>query len=197
MGDRPGGRAARPQAHAGHRESGPAFLPDGDLLFTSARPDPDEAEPADDAPAALWRLPPAGEAHVVGSRAGGIGPPVVARAAGTVVVAAKTLPGAVTDEDDAARRTARKDRKIGAVLHAAHPVRYWDSDLGPDEERLLAGTVPADGMITWRDLTPTPGPGPRRVRGHPGRRGGGRRVGGARTARRQPHDAGGRRRRLR
>ena len=81
---------------------------------------------------------------------------MVARAAGTVVVAAKTLPGAVTDEDDAARRAARKARKIGAVLHAAHPVRYWDSDLGPDEERLLAGTVPADGVITWCDLTPTP-----------------------------------------
>jgi dipeptidyl aminopeptidase/acylaminoacyl peptidase len=150
-GERPARRLTR-----GTGESGQAFLPDGDLLFTSARPDPDEAEPADDTPAALWRLPPAGEAHVVGSRAGGIGPPVVARAAGTVVVGAKTLPGAVTDEDDAARRAARKARKIGAVLHAAHPVRYWDSDLGPDEERLLAGTVPADGVITWCDLTPTP-----------------------------------------
>ena len=92
----------------------------------------------------------------MGSRAGGIGPPVVARDADTVVVGAKTLPGAVTDEDDAARRAARKDRKIGAVLHAAHPVRYWDSDLGPDEERLLAGAVPADGTVAWRDLTPTP-----------------------------------------
>ena len=153
--DPAGGRPAR-RLTRGTGESGPAFLPDGDLLFTSARPDPDEAEPADDAPAALWRLPPAGEAHVVGSRAGGIGPPVVARAAGTVVVGAKTLPGAVTDEDDAARRAARKDRKIGAVLHAAHPVRYWDSDLGPDEERLLAGAVPADGAVAWRDLTPTP-----------------------------------------
>jgi len=153
--DPAGARPAR-RLTRGTGESAPAFLPDGDLLFTSARPDPDEAEAADDAPAALWRLPPAGEAHVVGSRAGGIGPPVVACAAGTVVVGAKTLPGAVTDEDDAARRAARKARKIGAVLHAAHPVRYWDSDLGPDEERLLAGTVPADGVITWCDLTPTP-----------------------------------------
>ena len=153
--DPAGARPAR-RLTRGTGESAPAFLPDGDLLFTSARPDPERAEPDDDAPAALWRLPPTGEAHVVGTRAGGIGPPVVARDAGTVAAAAKTLPGAVTDEDDAARRAARKARKIGAVLHAAHPVRYWDSDLGPDEERLLAGTVPADGVITWCDLTPTP-----------------------------------------
>ena len=150
-GERPARRLTR-----GTGESGPAFLPDGDLLFTSARPDPDEAEPADDAPAALWRLPPAGEAHVVGTRAGGIGAPVVARDAGTVVVAAKTLPGAVTDEDDAARRKARAERKVGAILHAAHPVRHWDHDLGPDENRLLAGTVPADGAVAWCDLSPAP-----------------------------------------
>jgi dipeptidyl aminopeptidase/acylaminoacyl peptidase len=140
----------------GTGESAPAFLPGGDLLFTSARPDPERAEPDDDAPAALWRLPPAGEAHVVGTRAGGIGPPVVATDAGTVVVAAKTLPGAVTDEDDAGRRKARAERKVGAILHAAHPVRHWDHDLGPDENRLLAGTVPADGAVAWCDLTPAP-----------------------------------------
>ena len=153
--DPAGARPAR-RLTRGTGESAPAFLPDGDLLFTSARPDPERAEPDDDAPAALWRLPPAGEAHVVGTRAGGIGPPVVATDAGTVVVAAKTLPGAVTDEDDAARRKARAERKVGAILHAAHPVRHWDHDLGPDENRLLAGTVPADGAVAWCDLSPAP-----------------------------------------
>jgi len=155
-GERPARRLTR-----GTGEAAPAFLPNGDLLFTSARPDPDRPksarEPAADAPAALWRLPVAGEAHVVGNRAGGIAEPVVARDAGTVVVAAMTLPAAVTDEDDEARRKRRREKKISAILHAAHPVRFWDHDLGPDEKRLLAGTACADGTITWQDLTPTPG----------------------------------------
>ncbi len=154
--DPAGVRAAR-RLTRGTGESAPAFLPDGDLLFTSARPDPDRKEPDDDAPAALWRLPTAGEAHVVGTRAGGIGAPAVARDAGTVVVTAMTLPAAVTDEDDEARRKARREKKVSAILHTAHPVRYWDHDLGPDENRLLVGTVPADGPVVWRDLTPAPG----------------------------------------
>src|SRR6185312_14663106 len=89
--DPTGARPAR-RLTRGTGEAAPVFLPDGSLLFTSARLDPEREEPAEDAPAALWRLPPAGEAHVVGTRAGGIGPPVVACAAGTVVVGAKTLP---------------------------------------------------------------------------------------------------------
>ena len=83
------------------------------------------------------------------------------------------------------------------MLHAAHPVRFWDHDLGPDEERLLVGRRARRRRDRLARPRPRPGPGPRRVRGHPGRRGGRRRVGGARAARRQPHDAGGRRRRVR
>ena len=48
-----------------------------------------------------------------------------------------TLPGAADTEADEKRRKARKDAKVGAVLHRRRPVRYWDHDLGPDEVRLL------------------------------------------------------------
>jgi hypothetical protein len=140
-------------------EAAPVFAPDGDLLFVSARPDPDAAAPPAEARAALWRLPAAGEACVTGTRPGGIGGLAVAHEAGTVVVTAATLPGAATGEDDQARRTARKDAGVSGILHAGHPVRFWDHDLGPDAPRLLVhegGPGGSDGGA-WRDLTPDPG----------------------------------------
>ncbi|WP_028925853.1 S9 family peptidase [Pseudonocardia acaciae] len=142
-------------------ERAPAFTPDGDLLFVSARPDPERAPAApakDEPPAALWLLPKGGgEARVVGTRPGGVDAPSVAAASGTVLVTSATLPGAVTGEDDERRRTARREKKISAVLHDGYPVRYWDHHLGPDQTRLLAAEPPAEGRIDWIDLTPTPG----------------------------------------
>jgi dipeptidyl aminopeptidase/acylaminoacyl peptidase len=136
-------------------ESAPAFTPDGTLLFTSARPDP-EAKEAKDTPAALWALPVRGEARVVGTRPGGVSAPLTARRADTVVVVSPTLPGSDDATEgptsDQARRTARTDRKISAILHSGYPVRYWDADLGPDEPRYLVRDQNA-----WRDLTPSPG----------------------------------------
>src|SRR3954470_12383779 len=115
-----------------------AFLPDGGLLFTSARPDPQAKD--DDPPAALWLLPAGGgEARVVASRAGGVEGAVVAADQGTVVLASNPLPAAAGGEDDEKRRKARKDLKVSAILHEQYPVRFWDADLGPDEVRLLAG----------------------------------------------------------
>ncbi|WP_308259380.1 prolyl oligopeptidase family serine peptidase [Pseudonocardia sp. H11422] len=156
--DPTGDRPARRLTRGATGEQGAAFTPDGDLLFVSARPDPDE-KPKDPAPAALWLLPAGGgEARVVGSRPGGVGAPVVAEQAGTVVVTSMTLPGAVTGEDDHQRRTARTDKEVSAILHSGYPVRFWDHDLGPDRPRLLAGSVPADeGVVEWADLTPDPG----------------------------------------
>ena len=97
---------------------------------------------------------------------------MVARDEGTVVLAALDPPGALGADDDEQRRKARKDAKVTAILHESYPVRWWDDDLGPDEVRLLAGRVPADpaagtgdrelGRIALRDLTPSPGPRPRR-----------------------------------
>ncbi len=150
----PDGRRPARQLTRGPSASSPVFTPDGDLLFTAARPDPDAEDPDDDAPAALWRLPPTGEAHVAASRPGALSGPVVAREAGTVLVTAATLPGSASAEDDAARRKARDEKKVTAILHAGTPVRFWDHDLGPDEPHLLAG---GGDPPVLADLTPAPG----------------------------------------
>jgi dipeptidyl aminopeptidase/acylaminoacyl peptidase len=155
--DPTGTRPARQLTRGATGESTPVFTPDGDLLFTSARPDPERAEPQPDDPAALWRLPASGEAQVVATRPGGLAAPAVARTAGTVVATSMTLPGATSAEDDQERRKARRDRKVSGILHAGYPVRHWDTDLGPDEPRLVAGEPSEDGTGSWRDLTPAPG----------------------------------------
>jgi len=149
----PAGQAPAHRLTFGEKgESQPRFTPQGDLLFVTGRQDP----ATKDAPetASLWRLPVRGEARSVATRAGGVAAIEVARDAGTVLVTSPTLPGSGDDESDTARRRARKDGKVSAILHAGYPVRNWDSDVGPDEPRLLVHT--ADG---WRDLTPAPGRG--------------------------------------
>jgi dipeptidyl aminopeptidase/acylaminoacyl peptidase len=156
--DPAGTRPARRLTRGDPGEHAAAFTPDGDLLFLSARRDPDpdfDADDTDDPPAALWRLPATGgEAQPVGARPGGLAAPVVAREAGTVVCRALTLPAAVTADDDAARRAARRTAKVTALLHDGHPVRFWDHDLGPDRPRLLAAPpTPPGTRPTWTDLT--------------------------------------------
>lgn len=147
----PAGREPARRLTRGEKgESQPVFTPDGDLLFVSGRQDPDTKDAPESS--SLWALPPRGEARSVATRAGGVSAVAVARDAGTVLVTSPTLPAAVTDADDAARRKARKDGAVTAILHAGYPIRYWDHDLGPDEPRLLVHTD--DG---WRDLTPAPG----------------------------------------
>lgn len=158
-------------------ESGAAYLPDGSLLFVSARPGA-----GDDETAQLWVLPAAGgEARPLTALPGGVGGIVaVATDAPTVVISASLMRSASTLEDDARIRADRKKRKVAAILHEAYPVRHWDHDLGPDEPHLLAldlGALPAetpggdrasdapkDGPApypTWLprlvDLTPSPG----------------------------------------
>jgi dipeptidyl aminopeptidase/acylaminoacyl peptidase len=167
--DPAGIRPARRLTRSAKGETPVAFLPDGGLLFTSARPDA-QAKDDDEPPAALWLLPAAGgEARVVASRPGGVEGAVAAADEGTVVLASSTLPGSVGGDDDEKRRKARKDLKVSAILHEQYPVRYWDADLGPDQVRLLAGRVPAEatpgtddgvvGRIALTDLTPAPGRG--------------------------------------
>ena len=142
--DPTGARRAHRLTRSAKGESGPDFLPDGSVVFTSERPDTEAPDTGgrddDDAKAALWALPAGGgEARVVATRPGGLSGVVVAADAGTILIASGTLPGAVTADDDEKRRKVRKDRKITAVLHESYPVRYWDHDLGPDAPRLLAG----------------------------------------------------------
>jgi dipeptidyl aminopeptidase/acylaminoacyl peptidase len=169
-GERPPHRLTR----SAEGESGPAFGPDGTLLFVSARPGPstdkdgaakDGAEDDEDDKPSLWALPaPGGEATRVATRPGGLSSPVVARQAGTVVFIADTLPGDAADDTEG--RKLRADAGISAILHEQNPVRYWDHQLGPDQPRLflldgapdLAGAGPAvDGPPAVRDLTPDAG----------------------------------------
>ena len=153
--DPTGEAPARRLTRSAKGEGTPAFTPGGDVLFVSARPDPDAEEGKDDK-ALLWLLPAGGgEARVAGSRPGGIDSVVTAARADTVAVLSSTMPGAVTAEDDEERRKARKDKDVAAILHSSYPIRFWDHDLGPDQPRLLAGTVPGgDAAVEWRDLTP-------------------------------------------
>ncbi|MDT0302989.1 S9 family peptidase [Streptomonospora wellingtoniae] len=140
-------------------EGNPAFLPDGSLLFTSARPDPDSTESAD-APA-LWLLPAdGGEARCVARHPGGFGALAVARDAGTVAYTSEVLPGAADADADTRARKARKDAGVSAILHESSPVRSWDRDLGPALPRLFTAAPPTGdgaGLGEPADLTPEPG----------------------------------------
>ncbi|NYE96074.1 dipeptidyl aminopeptidase/acylaminoacyl peptidase [Psychromicrobium silvestre] len=131
-----GTEPARRLTRSAKGESAAAFTADGRLLFTSARPDPEAAD--DDSRAALWELPATGgEARVLHSREGGVGGFTVNTSSNAIVVRASVLPGAVDEETDAELRKARKEKKISAILHSGYPVRFWDRDLGPDQDRLF------------------------------------------------------------
>jgi len=143
-----GGGTPRRLTRSAKGERGAAFLPNGDLLFVSARPG---VEPAnEDDPAQLWLLPAGGgEPRPLTALAGGVSAIVaVADAAPVVVFAASLLPGSTSVEDDAKRRAERSKKKVKAILHTGYPVRFWDHDLGPDEVHLFA--------LNLADLAPEP-----------------------------------------
>lgn len=128
--------AAKPRrlTRSAKGESAASFTADGRLLFTSARPDPDSTE--DEAVSALWELPAAGgEARVLHTREGGISGFLTNTSSATVLVNAAVLPGATDEASDAQLRKDRKERKVSAILHSGYPVRFWDQDLGPDQDR--------------------------------------------------------------
>ncbi|MGY1634373.1 S9 family peptidase [Geodermatophilus sp. SYSU D01186] len=161
--DPEGRRPARRLTRSAPGESAPAFAPDGSLLFTSARPDPDAKRDGEDPRPALWSLPAdGGEARPVVVHPGGVGGFAVAADSGDVVVVASAMPGAADAEADAERRKQRKDAGISAILHEAYPVRHWDSDLGPAAPHLFwLGRLPAEPPAgaaaepgPLRDLTP-------------------------------------------
>ena len=109
-------------------ESAPAFLPDGSLLFTSARPEPDAD--GEDEESAVWVLPPAGEPRVLARTAGGLSGPVVARHAGAVVAAGSRLTGTQPDRDPA--RGAADEPMQGPSQGPQHGPRNRPEP-GPDE----------------------------------------------------------------
>jgi dipeptidyl aminopeptidase/acylaminoacyl peptidase len=144
-------------------EDGPQFLPDGSLLFASRRPAAAASkrggDDGQDQPG-LWLLPAAGgEARRIAAPPGGVSDISTARNAAAYVCSAPVFPGAADAEQDAARRKARGDAGVNAILHEAGPVRSWDHDLGPDGPRLLtAETAAGSGDLPEpRDLTPDAG----------------------------------------
>lgn len=174
----PQGRApARRLTRSAKGEQSPSFTVDGDLLFTSARPDP-QAGPEEDPPSALWLLPAAGgEARVIASRGAGISAPRAAGGAPVVLVSSDVLPSATDADHDDELLAARTTKKVSAILHTGFPVRHWDHDLGPASQHLFLGELPGTGgaplhgeipgvaatpeevdpSITLRDLTPEAG----------------------------------------
>ena len=160
----PAGEAApRRLTRSAPGEANAAFLPDGSLLFTSTRDDP-EATPGDqpeEEVARLWLLPAGGgEARPVAATPAGIDLLRVARDAGTVVYTSGVHPGADDLDADERRDKARRDAGVSAQLFERYPIRSWDHYLGPRQPRLFAAAPPAadDGrMAPGRPLTPEPG----------------------------------------
>ncbi|NWL26182.1 S9 family peptidase [Paenarthrobacter ureafaciens] len=163
--DPAGEKQARRITRSAKGEAGAAFAANGDLYFTSARPDPET--PDEDPVSALWLLPAdGGEARVVHSRAGGVNAVLAAKDADATFVVGEVLAGSTDEENDKERRKARKDNKVSAILHSGYPVRYWDADLGPSQPRIFAvepgeqnepgkpSTVDAQPPVELRNLTP-------------------------------------------
>jgi dipeptidyl aminopeptidase/acylaminoacyl peptidase len=147
--DPSGDAAPRRLTRSAVGESNAAFLPDGSLLFTSARPDPDakkdEKSDEPEPPAALWHLPSdGGEARLLLAPPGGIAGLVVARDSETVALLAPLHPGAADFEADRSRQKARKEAGVSAMLYETYPIRYWDHYLGPREARYFLADAPAD-----------------------------------------------------
>lgn len=142
-------------------ESGPRFAPDGSLLFTSARPDPDADPDKDgDEQAALWALPArGGEARVVAAPPGGVEAVAVARESRDLVYAAGRYPEAGSEEEDSEKEKARKEAGVGAQLFTEYPIRLWDRYLGPRERHLALVSLPKgdEPVGEGRDLVPSPG----------------------------------------
>jgi dipeptidyl aminopeptidase/acylaminoacyl peptidase len=147
-------------------EGSPQFLADGSLVFAARRPAGPAGPggpPSPDKPA-LWLLPAnGGEARRIAAPPGGALAVAAASNAPALACLAAVLPGSATASDDAARRKARTDAGVSAILHEGGRIRYWDHDLGPDQPRLLGVPVPAGedadpaDLPEPRDLTPDAG----------------------------------------
>ncbi|MFD6176805.1 MULTISPECIES: S9 family peptidase [unclassified Isoptericola] len=153
--DPAGAAPARRLTRSRKGESSAVFAASGDVLFASARPDPEAEKDEEEPKAALWLLPAGGgEARVVATAPGGLGGVLAARASDVVSVAAPVLPKAAGLAEDEALRKQRTDRKISAILHSGYPVRHWDHDLGPDEDRRFVAHLAADdARLELRQVT--------------------------------------------
>lgn len=155
-----GAASARRLTRSAAGESSAAFLPDGSIVFSSARPDPEGKPDGGDPPAGLWHMPAdGGEARLLLAPPGGIGGLAVARDAGTLLLLAPLHPDAADFADDARREVARKDAGVSALLFEDYPIRYWDHYLGPRDARFFTVDQPgADGPLAAPvDLTGSSG----------------------------------------
>ncbi|MFF0746014.1 prolyl oligopeptidase family serine peptidase [Streptomyces sp. NPDC004111] len=127
-------------------ESAPAFAPDGTLLFLSGRENTDPAAEKGDGKngATLWALPERGEAAQIASHPGGIGGYGIARGTGAFAYSGGLLPGAADAEAHEKLRKEREKAKVTAILYEAGPTRYWDSDLGPEEDHVFVRALGTD-----------------------------------------------------
>jgi dipeptidyl aminopeptidase/acylaminoacyl peptidase len=159
-----GERAPRRLTRSAPGESVGAFMPDGSLLFTSARPDPDrdpEGKDKEEETGRLWLLPAGGgEARLVCAPMGGVEDVRSAREAEVAVFSASVYPGAADLTADGERHQARKKAGVEALLFEGYPIRRWDHYLGPRERHLFAAQLSADDepVLKPTDLTPDAGP---------------------------------------
>jgi dipeptidyl aminopeptidase/acylaminoacyl peptidase len=114
-------------------EAAPAFMPDGGVLFVSARPHPDQVEDE----SAVWLLPRSGEPTVYATTPGGLGDPVVSRGTGVVLAFGSRLPDSTDADDDKERRERRRKSKVTAIVHDGFPIRHWDHELNDATPRLF------------------------------------------------------------
>jgi len=164
--DAQGGQARR-LTRSAEGEGSPVFLPNGDLLFISKRPDPGASTGASDTgnidggKPALWLLPAAGgEATVLSTLPGGVSAVTAALDEPAIVLSSQVMQTTATTEEEEQLRKARKDAGVTAILHESAPIRFWDHDLGPAQLRLFSvGSAVSAGTAGQepRDLTPEPG----------------------------------------
>ena len=154
------GKAPRRLTRSAPGEAGATFAPDGSLLFTSKRPNPDaKPDESREETAALWVLPAAGgESRLVAAPPGGV-ETVVAVESGAIVFAVGTHPGTNSWEEDAEREKARKEAGVAVQLFEEYPIRFWDHYLGPRERhlQLIQNLETEDRADSGKDLTPAPG----------------------------------------
>lgn len=144
--DPSGASPARRMTRSSEGESFGSFLPDGSFLFGSKRPVPKGAEPAAEDASALWLLPATGgEAYPLAQRPGGYSGLVASATSPTVFVKTPSYAGVADDEEDAAKRKARSKAKVSAILHETFPVRFWDHDLGPVNDRIARLDLTSSG----------------------------------------------------
>ncbi|MCU0484082.1 MAG: S9 family peptidase, partial [Chloroflexi bacterium] len=161
----PGGAAPprRLTRSAAGEAGGAAFLPDGSLLFTSTRPDPDAKPDPERRIMALWQLPAGGgEARLLAAPEGGVDGLAVARETRVVAFGAGVFPGAADFAADAERGKARREAGVSALLFENdYPVRHWDHWLGPRRRRLFVAALAADpeaSLPAPRDVEPDVAP---------------------------------------